>query len=344
MEFPEEVVPGQGGRMADFDPAALEGAEVRQSRLDSGVRYSVKDISGLKDANGRSLKTFAEQFSDRIKQPDRTLDDVDRIAKGFVEQFVNDPASFLPVVEGSKLSVDTFLRMPDGTMYDPEKLEHADAQDNQINVYNAVKNGTIKEELNAQAERINENRQKDLSKLSRYLNENSAYSLAEQALIMKGASKHGIRSNKGGGYKLVSISDDNKVGVSVITAFEASAVAGELRKGKSLKQAMLDGISSAIEARKKKNKELGYDGWKTFKQSNKEEDAAALKDGCAGREWCTAGDLGMARDQLSAGDFHVYYKDGEPIVALHTEDGRLAEAPRGSLPDQFMTAGRRSYC
>ena len=321
----------------DFDEAALEGAEVAQSRKDTGRRYSVKDITNLKDANGRSLKTFAEQFSDQIKQPDRTLADVDRIAKGFVEEFVNEPERFLPVVQGDKLTADTFLRMPDGTMYDPEKLEHADAQDTQITVYNAVKNGTIKEELNAQAERINENRQKDLSKLSRYLNQNSTYSLAEQALIMKGASKYGVRSKKGGGYQLVAISDNNKVGVSVVTGFEASAIAGELRKGKKLKEAMLDGISSAIEARKKKNKELGYDGWKTFKRSNKEEDAAALKDGCAGREWCTAGDLGMARDQLSGGDFHVYYKDGEPILALHTEDGRLAEAPRGSLPDQFMT-------
>jgi hypothetical protein len=62
-----------------------------------------------------------------------------------------------------------------------------------------------------------------------------------------------------------------------------------------------------------------------------------LKDGCAGRQWCTASSTTTARDQLSDGDFHVYYKDGEPIVALHTEDGRLAEAPRGSLPDQFMT-------
>lgn len=330
----------------DFDEAALEGADIRESRKpykvvqpinkDTGRRYSVKDISKLRDEK-IPLNVFAEQFADRIKQSDTKLEDANRIAEGFIKEFVDNPSSFLPVVEGSKLTADTFLRMPDGTMYDPEKLAHANATDQTIQVYDAVQNGTIKDELNAQAQKINENRQKNLSKLSRYLNKNSAYSLAEQALIMKGASKHAIRSNKDGGYKLISISDNNNVGVSVITGFEAASVASELRKGKSLKQSMLDGISSAIEAKKKKNKELGYDGWKTFNKSNSEEDAAALKDGCAGREWCTAGDFGIARNYLSSGDFHIFYKNGEPIVALRTIDGRLAEPPRGSLENQFMT-------
>ena len=321
----------------DFDEAALEGAEVAQSRKDTGRRYSVKDITNLKDANGNSLKAFAEQFADKIKQPDRTLADVDRIAKGFVEEFVNNPASFLPVVEGSKLSVDSYLRMPDGTMYDPKKMEHANATDQTIQIYNAVNNGTIGSELSQEAKATNKQRAEDLSKLSEYLNGNADYSLAEQALIMKGASKYGVRAEKGREFKLVPIADNNQTSIAVLTATESSAIAEELRNGKSLKQAMLDGITSSMKSMEQSNKDKGLNGWKTFEKSDSEEDAVALKEGCAGRKWCTASATSTARGQLQRGDFHVYYKNGEPIVALRTVDGKLAEPPRGSLENQFMT-------
>lgn len=327
-----EAQPQQGaGRLADFDVTQLEGADVRQSR-----RYAVKEIEKLTDSRG-SLKNFAQQFADRIKQADRTLEDADRIAKGYIKEFVENPSSFLPVVTGDKLDVDSFLRMRDGTLYDPNKLEHADATDQTIRIYNAVQNGTIGAALEREAQALNKQRAEDLSNLSEYLNENAAYSLAEQALIMRGASKYGARYDKNRGLVLVPIADNNRTSVAVITAMEASSVAEELRKGKSLKDAMLSGIENAIESKKKSNKADGFTGWKTFKKSDAEEDAAALKDGCAGREWCTATSSTTARNYLGQGDFHIYYKSGEPIVALRTEDGKLAEPPRGSLPKQFMT-------
>jgi len=227
--------------------------------------------------------------------------------------------------------------MPDGTMYDPEKLEHADATDQTIQIYNAVKNGTIRSALGQEAVATNNRREEDLSQLSEYLNGNADYSLAEQALIMKGASKFGMRVERGQ-FKLVPIADNNQTNIAVLTATEASAIAEELRKGKTLKAAMLDGITSAMKSMEQSNKEKGLNGWKTFKKSDSEEDAAALKEGCAGRKWCTASATSTARNQLERGDFHVYYKNGEPIVALRTEDGKLAEPPRGSLDGQFMTA------
>jgi hypothetical protein len=330
------------GRTADFDPAMLAGADVRYMKrmkdlgLDGGRRYSVKDISKLRDEK-IPLNVFAEQFADRIKQSDTKLEDANRIAEGFIKEFVDNPSSFLPVVQGDKLSVDAFLRMPDGTMYDPEKLEHADATDQTIQIYNAVKNGTIRSALGQEAVATNNRREEDLSQLSEYLNGNADYSLAEQALIMKGASKFGMRVEKGQ-FKLVPIADNNQTNIAVLTATEASAIAEELRKGKTLKAAMLDGITSAMKSMEQSNKEKGLNGWKTFKKSDSEEDAAALKEGCAGRKWCTASATSTARSQLQQGDFHVYYKNGEPIVALRTEDGKLAEPPRGSLDGQFMTA------
>jgi len=330
----------------DFDEAALEGADIRESRKpykvvqpinkDTGRRYSVKDISKLRDEK-IPLNVFAEQFADRIKQSDTKLEDANRIAEGFIKEFVDNPSSFLPVVQGDKLSVDAFLRMPDGTMYDPEKLEHADATDQTIQIYNAVKNGTIRSALGQEAVATNNRREEDLSQLSEYLNGNADYSLAEQALIMKGASKFGMRVERGQ-FKLVPIADNNQTNIAVLTATEASAIAEELRKGKTLKAAMLDGITSAMKSMEQSNKEKGLNGWKTFKKSDSEEDAAALKEGCAGRKWCTASATSTARNQLERGDFHVYYKNGEPIVALRTEDGKLAEPPRGSLDGQFMTA------
>lgn len=329
-----------GGYRHSIVPLNEDVAE--QQRLEKlsklgGRRYSVKDISKLTDSRG-SLKTFSEQFSDRIKQADRTLEDADRIAKGYIKEFVENPSAFLPVVTGDKLDVNTFLRMPDGTMYDPNKLEHANATDQTIQIYNAIQNGTIGGLLQREAQALNQQRAEDLSNLAAYLNENADYSLAEQAVIMKGASKYGVRAEKDKGLKLVPIEDNNRTSVAVLTATEASAVAEELRKGKSLKDAMLDGMKNAVESMKKSNKSDAFTGWKTFKKSDSEEDAAALKDGCAGRAWCTASATSTARSQLSQGDFHVYYKNGEPIVALRTVNGKLAEPPRGSLPSQFMTA------
>jgi hypothetical protein len=295
----------------DFDEAALEGADILESRKpykvvqpinkDTGRRYSVKDISKLRDEK-IPLNVFAEQFADRIKQSDTKLEDANRIAEGFIKEFVDNPSSFLPVVQGDKLSVDAFLRMPDGTMYDPEKLEHADATDQTIQIYNAVKNGTIRSALGQEAVATNNRREEDLSKLSEYLNGNADYSLAEQALIMKGASKFGMRIEKGQ-FKLVPIADNNQTNIAVLTASEASAIAEELRKGKTLKAAMLDGITSAMKSMEQSNKEKGLNGWKTFKKSDSEEDASALKEGCAGRIWCTASATSTARSQLNRATF-----------------------------------------
>jgi hypothetical protein len=96
-----------------------------------------------------------------------------------------------------------------------------------------------------------------------------------------------------------------------------------------------------VDAREKAAQSSGKEGWVVYKKSDNHEDHVALRDGCAGREWCTAGAVSTAAQQLRQGDFHIFYSKGQPVVALRTVNGRLDEAPRGSLSGQALTPYER---
>jgi hypothetical protein len=308
-----------------------------------GPSFSVADISKLTD-KGRSLKEFSQQFAGDIKQVDRKVADADKIALDYFDKVIKDPSSVLPKVEGSTLSYQQYLRMPDGLTYDPNNIAHITATDLTKSIYAAVKSGRITSALEAEAKATNESRAKDLRSLARYLNANQDYVPTEAAVILKAASKWGMRlttNNDKSEVQLVEITNKNATAISVLNGVDAAALAEQMQQGKPLKQAFRDALQVNVDAREKAAQSSGKEGWVIYKKSDKHEDHVALRDGCAGREWCTAGAVSTAASQLRRGDFHIFYSKGQPVVALRTVNGRLDEAPRGSLAGQALTPYER---
>ena len=65
VDVPEETVPTENGRMADFDPAALEGAEVRQSRKAvSGASQTLPDTIDVDGVQRPTTNSNGQQIDD----------------------------------------------------------------------------------------------------------------------------------------------------------------------------------------------------------------------------------------------------------------------------------------
>ena len=185
--------------------------------------------------------------------------------------------------------------------------------------------------LEIPASKVNENRVKDIRNLIQYFEGNDDYTWTEKALIVKGAMSFGYSEKKEADstrVEIKNISDNNSVSVPVIGG-EAAAVVEGLRKGLNFKDAL---VQARIMLSKESKRSVGgnFTGWKVYKQSDKEEDAVILNQDVAGTGWCTGGAVSTARSHLSGGDFHVYYEAGEPLIAIRTENGRMAEPPRGA--------------
>ena len=192
--------------------------------------------------------------------------------------------------------------------------------------------------LEIPASKVNENRVKDIRNLIQYFEGNDDYTWIEKALIVKGAMSFGYSEKKEADstrIEIKNISDNNSVSVPVIGG-EAAAVVEGLRKGLNFKEAL---VQARVMLSKESKRSVGgnFTGWKVYKQSDSEDDAVILNQDVAGTGWCTGGAVSTARSHLSGGDFHVYYEAGEPLIAIRTENGRMAEPPRGAHEGQFCT-------
>ena len=319
--------------------------------------FSVRDIMNLSYTwNGEevSMRGFAEQFMSEIKQKDRTMEDAERIAKAFIAAVKEDPEKAgMKMLKAENMANAFRFKLPDGTVYTPEhpmaSSPEYETQKGLWLIYERVLgedtmrefigllsknspmsaderkrfseleskvNGSslMQDSLEVPASKVNENRVKDIRNLIQYFEGNEDYTWTEKALIVKGAMSFGYSEKKESDQTKVeikNISDNNSVAVPVIGG-EAAAVVEGLRKG--------------------------FTGWKVYKQSDKEEDAVILNQDVAGTGWCTGGAVSTARSHLSGGDFHVYYEAGEPLIAIRTKDGRMAEPPRGAHEGQFCTS------
>ena len=192
--------------------------------------------------------------------------------------------------------------------------------------------------LEVPASKVNENRVRDIRNLIQYFEGNEDYTWTEKALIVKGAMSFGYSEKKESDQTKVeikNISDNNSVAVPVIGG-EAAAVVEGLRKGLNFKDALVQARIS-LSKDSKRSVERNFTGWKVYRQSDKEEDAVILNQDVAGTGWCTGSAVSTARSHLSGGDFHVYYEAGEPLIAIRTKDGYMAEPPRGAHEGQFCT-------
>jgi hypothetical protein len=305
-------------------------------------RLSQKDIAALHDGSN-SMKQFADQFGQDIKQKDRTPEDVERIATDRLLDMLRNPEDYVaaPYTDSDLEQMERFegsakkltkeqkeglekikefqkqlekdrkvfkysgphqpgsdyvkdakkqfekqereinqlktglgsldylsdTKMLDGKQYDPESpLHYVEADVTTLAALEAQKDGDIRD---AEAAKIADKRRQDLVSLIDLLSGNMSYTLAENALVVKAASKYAVVSDKNGRLKLASIANNNRNGVAIVSLDAADAVIRELRAGKNLKEAFLDGMQASTDRAIKEN--LRKDGWQKFKQVERNE-------------------------------------------------------------------------
>lgn len=330
---PEDVQTMLGASIASVDalfiPSSLRnigGVEVRVAR-----QLSAKDIAALHDGSN-SMQQFADQFGPLIKQADRTPQDVERIARNVISQMQMYSEKYIPQVLPEKLDYASSTVMSDGKPYDADNpLHYVEATPITFVALEAQQDVSLRER---EANKINADRRNDFSDLADYLENNPSYTLAEQALVLKAASQYAVVSDKTGRLKLAALADNNRHGIATVGHDAADAVIRELRAGKNLKKAFLDGLQANADKNAAVNKRKN--GWQKFDQSDTEAAAVALNAGAANTPWCTGASVGTARSQIEGGDFYIYYKNGRPEVAVRMDGTDSIGEVRGNNPNQAL--------
>ena len=393
-------------------------AEVKVTR-----NLSAKDIAALDDGSN-SMKQFADQFGNIIKQKDRTPADVERIGAQVIDDMLNsvsplprntgaprlrseaeklqaehDAKSVVALPTADSLDYKGMVTMSDGKVYDESNpLHYVEATPVTFAAMQAMNDPRLRER---EAETIAAQRKTDFLNLISYLMGNyENYTTVETALVLKAAAKYSAISGSNGRFKLVEIGKDNRHPISVVGKEAADAVIEQLRAGKGLKQAFLDGLQKNADDNAKNNERKN--GWKKFDQAaddtpllttlytdeevaaaeakavndglefgpdnghnniddviealvesgylpfrgdannNLEKAAIELNAACAGTPWCTgSGNMQYARDQISGGDFYVYYNKGRPEVAVRMDgQDRIGEI-RGNSPNQALAPAQQ---
>ena len=312
-------------------------AKIGRAEKPVSRQYSAKDIAAL-DTGSNSMRVFAEQFGPEIKQKDRTPEDVERLAAGYLIMMNVSPEDYIAYSDWGEVKWGSFTRMPNGKQYNENSVDDFFTADPQVISYASMDPSDFMQLVKD----VNEKRESDIGDLMTYLRQNPDYTLVEQALVAKAATKYGVVADKNGQLKAVTIGKDNLHPVAVVGHDSANAIIEELRAGKSLKDAFIDGLQKRANRNKELN--LGKQGWKKFNQikpntnAREAQDAAvALNAGAAGTSWCTGRDVGTAKSQLEDGDFYIYYDDGVPEVAIRMQGDSVIGEIRGSTPTQALS-------
>ena len=313
---------------AIFVPASAK-VEVKPS---GQRKLAQKDIAAL-HTGSNSMKQFAEQFGPDIKQKDRTVQDAERIGTEYMDKMYNEPYDYVQRADPDKLDYTSATTMSDGKQFDPDNALHyveADAA-----VFANLKAQADWDLRDREAVAINTQRKKDLKSLIKNLMDEPFYTVVEQALVARAAAKYAVLSDKTGRLRLANIEANNRHNIAVVSADDAGRVIEELRAGKGLKQAFLDGMQKNADENAKKNG--NKNGWQKFEQSKDEKAAAALNAGAAGTPWCTGASVSTARSQISRGDFYIYYQNGKPEVAVRMDGSSKIGEIRGNSPNQALS-------
>ena len=251
---------------AMFIPSSMEikGAE-RPPTGEAAVtrRLSQKDIAALHDGSN-SMKQFADQFGDFIKQKDRTPEDVERIASGYLQDMARSPDRYIAAPTEDSLDYRAQTIMSDGKPYDADNaLHYVEADVATFAALKVLENPKLRVQ---EAEQIRKDREKDLKSLIGLMSDNPSYTLAENALVAKAAAKYAVLSDKTGRLKLAEIAPNNRHNVAVVSLEAADAIIRELRAGKNLKQSFLDGLQKNADKAAKDNERKN--GWQKFDQAS----------------------------------------------------------------------------
>lgn len=323
-----------------------------------------------------SLESFANTFSQQIKQRDRTVKDAERIAREYIKAVQEDPESFIAQLLPENMSHYRYFLLEDGSVFSRtnplynspeyetqrglvliyERVLGEDGFNEYLNLlsskdslseqdrarFNAMErkvsgSALMQDHLEVNASAVNSQRSADIRSFIQYLSSSDDYSVIEKALLVKGAVTWGFVEKRSEGrvtVNAVKITDANDIPVMVLGG-EAAAVVESLRHGKKFKDAVIEARSNLSGT--KRSVPADFTGWKKYPQSSREKDAIILQKDAAGTGWCTGSAVSTARSHLSGGDFHIYFRDGEPLIAIRTQGGRMAEPPRGAHDGQFCT-------
>jgi len=258
---------------------------------------SAKDIAAL-HTGSNSMKQFADQFGPLIKQKDRTPEDAERIADEQIDAMLasvrpysrltaegrampalrrdlkeaadaeHNAKSVVALPTADTLDYKGMITMSDGKTYDPNNpLHYVEAGPATFAALQAMENPTLRRR---EAEEIAAKRREDFQSLGDYLQSNyKNYTTVEQALVLKAAAKYAVLSDKNGRLKLAEIGRDNRHNIAVVGKEAADAVIEQLRAGKNLKQAFLDGLQKNADESAKNNERKS--GWKKFDQAEEQE-------------------------------------------------------------------------
>jgi hypothetical protein len=338
---PEEVETMLGASITAIDALFVPSSmQLGITETPTTRSLSAKDIAALHDGSN-SMRQFADQFGTMIKQPDRKPEDVERIALGYLKDMVDSPEKFVAQADKDKIDYKSQTIMSDGKPYDENNPLHYVEAD--VGTYAALKALEEPIQRDREAREINKKRKDDLRKLVELLSRNPSYTLAENALVAKAASKYGVASDKSGTLKIAEIGDNNRHPVAVVSLEAADAIIRELRAGNGLKVAFINGMQKVAEANAKNNERKN--GWQKFDQAKdggygpvdrREQAAIALNAGAAGTPWCTGAAVSTARSQIEQGDFYIYYKNGKPEVAVRMNGRNEIGEVRGNSPNQAL--------
>lgn len=232
-------------------------AEVKVTR-----NLSAKDIAALHDGTN-SMKQFADQFGPLIKQKDRTPEDVERIAMQAIQDMGKDLDKTLSVPTADTLDYKAMATMSDGKLYDENNpLHYVEATPATFAALQAMEDPWLRKR---EADTVAQQRKDDFTSLAQFFSDNyTNYTLAETALVLKAASKYAVLSGKDGKLRLAELAPNNRHNVAVVGKEDADAVIEQLRAGKNLKQAFLDGLQKNADDNAKNNERKN--GWKKFDQ------------------------------------------------------------------------------
>jgi hypothetical protein len=245
-----------------FIPAS---AKVGKGRKETRVtrNLSAKDIAALHDGTN-SMKQFADQFGPLIKQKDRTPEDVERIAMQALKDMGEDLDNLLSVPTADTLDYKAMATMSDGKLYDENNpLHYVEATPATFAALEAMNNPQLRRR---EAAAIAQQRKDDFTSLAQFFVDNyDNYTFAETALVMKAASKYAVLSGKDGKLRLAELASNNRHNIAVVGKEDADAIIEQLRAGKNLKQAFLDGLQKNADDNAKNNERKN--GWKKFEQA-----------------------------------------------------------------------------
>jgi ADP-Ribosyltransferase in polyvalent proteins len=205
--------------------------------------------------------------------------------------------------------------------------------DDLLDEWNTEEDINRKEKINDEYHDLQEKR-----KLLQDQQDRGSYTPAEVAAILDASAKVRVRTAQDEDGNLVpvkqKITNGNEVVPNEVSGATASRIAEYMRQGMGSEDAYVQGVFDTMKARAEQRGT--YTGWKKYDQSDDMGEAEKLNTDVAGTNWCTGGAVHTAHQHLRGGDFYVYFDEGEPQVAIRTEDGQIAEV-RGRGEGQNIT-------